>query len=434
MRRDIVHIGADELHYEICSIGQTALSFAEAGLDVYSENIGDPVIKGQEQPLWMKEIVGRAVRTDAVYGYSPTKGVLRTREFLAAKTNSRGGAQISPEDIIFFNGLGDAVSKVFGLLKRTARILVPSPGYMTYTSAEASHAGMQTVSYCLDPANGWLPDLDDLENRIRYNPSVAGILLINPDNPTGLVYPEEILRQMVGLARKYDLFIIVDETYENIVYNGKSSPLLCEVIGDVPAISMKSISKEMAWPGGRCGWIEVYNKTRDIRFDRYISSVLNAKMLEVCSSTLPQTVLPEIIGHPGYKSLVAERVRGYEAAARIAGELFNDTDGVFVNQSNGAFYTTVVFEEGRLAAGQRLVIENSEVGRRIEELAACPPAALDQRFTYYLLGATGICVVPLSVFNTELQGFRMTLLEKDEKRFTRTVQTIRDAINRYLSS
>ena len=96
--------------------------------------------------------------------------------------------------------------------------MVPTPTYTAHSSAEAVHAGDRSVSYRLDPNNHWYPDLDDLEKLIKYNPAVAGILIINPDNPTGAVYSEEILRGMIGLAQKYDLFVICDEVYLNIVY------------------------------------------------------------------------------------------------------------------------------------------------------------------------------------------------------------------------
>ena len=257
MRTDILHVGAGELTYEIRNIVIVGEKLQKLGTKVYWENIGDPIAKGEEIPLWMKQVVADLVMEDATYGYCPTRGMLATREFLAEKTNKRGGAQIGPDDIIFFNGLGDAISKVFGLLRPTARVVVPSPSYTTHSSAEAAHAGDRPVTYWLNPNNYWYPDLDDLEKRIKYNPAVAGILIINPDNPTGAVYPEEILRGMVALARKYDLFVICDEVYQAIIYNGQKTLPLAEVIGDVPAICMRGISKEMPWPGSRCGWIEV---------------------------------------------------------------------------------------------------------------------------------------------------------------------------------
>jgi alanine-synthesizing transaminase len=434
MRTDIVHIGAGELTYEIRNIVNVGVKLQKLGLSTNWENIGDPIAKGEKIPLWMKEIVSDAVMQDSTYGYCPTKGVLTTREFIAAETNQRGGVQIDPEDIIFFNGLGDAISKIFGFLRRTARVLVPTPSYTTHSSAEAAHAGDKPLTYILDPNHHWYPDLDDLEKSIKYNPAVAGILIINPDNPTGAVYPTHILEAIVEIAKRYDLFIICDEVYHNIVYNDTSTSPLSDVIGDVPAIAMRGISKEMPWPGSRCGWIEVYNGDKDPMFAKYIQSILNAKMVEVCSTTLPQTVYPRVVQHPKYQGYLGERIKRYEKFSNIAYDCLKDVKGVLVNRPNGAFYMSVCFEDGALTSRQTLPIENAEVKKLVESLVSPPGTSLDKRFVYYLLGATGICVVPLTSFATYLQGFRVTLLERDEDVFRHVFTTIAEAMTQYQAS
>lgn len=434
MRTDIVHIGAGELTYEIRNIVNVGLKLQSLGMKVHWENIGDPVAKGEVIPQWMKEIVADLAMEDATYGYCPTKGVLETRQFIADRTNSRGGVKLTAEDIIFFNGLGDAISKVFGFLKRTARVVVPTPSYTTHSSAEAAHAGDHPVSYALNPHNNWYPDLDDLEKRIKYNPAVAGILIINPDNPTGAVYPEEILRGMIDLARRYQLFIICDEVYHNMVYNGLSTVPISDIIGEVPALALKGISKEMPWPGSRCGWLEIYNAHNDPMFEKYVNSILNAKMVEVCSTTLPQTAIPRIVSHPEYPAYLAERLTRYEKCSGIAYEYLNNIEGILVNRSNGAFYMSVVFEDGVLNNEQTLPIENEVIRKEIEALVSGPEVSMDKRFVYYLLGSTGICVVPLSSFATDLQGFRITLLERDEETFRRVFQTVADKVRLYLDS
>jgi len=434
MRTDIVHMGAGELTYEIRNIVAVGEKLEELGMKTYWENIGDPVAKGERMPQWMKDIVSGMVQEDATYGYSPTKGILETRKFIAEQTNKRGKVQIGPDDIIFFNGLGDAISKVFGFLKRTARVVVPTPSYTTHSSAEAAHAADRPVTYKLDPHNHWYPDLDDLEKRIKYNPAVAGILIINPDNPTGAVYPVEIIKGMVELAKKYDLFVVCDEIYINIIYNGYSTLPVSDLIDDVPAIIMRGISKEMPWPGSRCGWIEVYNGHKDPMFEKFIQSIVNAKMLEVCSTTLPQLVMPRVVTHPQYQEYLEQRIKRYEKLSNIAYDCLKNLDGILVNRTNGAFYMSVVFEDGRLNNKQTLPIENPEVKTHVESLVNQPGVSLDKRFVYYLLGATGVCVVPLSSFATELQGFRSTLLETDEARFRKIFNTIAESINMYLAS
>ena len=434
MRTDIVHIGAGELTYEIRNIVKVAEKLQSLGVQVNLENIGDPVNKGESVPDWMKAIVSELVMQDSSYGYCPTQGVLETRKFLAGLNNRLGGAQISPEDIIFFNGLGDAITKVYGFLRRTARVITPSPTYTTHSSSEATHAGQPPVCYRLDPHNNWYPDIDELRKRVKYNPSVAGILIVNPDNPTGAVYPESILKEILAIAREFDLFIIADEIYRNLVFNGHETKPLSAMIGDVPGLSMKGISKEFPWPGARCGWIEIYNADKDPLFAAYAKSILNAKMVEVCSTTLPQQAIPGILQHPHYPAYLAGRLRRYERFSQIAYDRFKDVPGLLVNRTNGAFYMSVVLERDRLNHHQILPISNPEIRNLVETLTSGPDIQPDKRLVYYLLAATGICVVPLSSFNTPLQGFRMTLLEPDEVVFRSVIDTLASSIESYVES
>jgi len=434
MRNNIVHIGAGELTYEIRAIVEIAEKMNRFGLKTNMENIGDPIAKGEKIPQWMKEIVADLAMKDCSYGYCATKGLLETRKFLAEQTNARGKAQITAEDIIFFNGLGDAIQKVYGMLRREARVIGPSPTYSTHSSAEGAHAGQKPVTYRLNPDNHWYPDLDDLRLSIKYNPSISGVLVINPDNPTGAVYPERILQEIVAICKEFDLFLICDEIYHNLCYNGTSTRPISDLIGDLPAISMKGISKELPWPGSRCGWIEVYNADKDPVFAQYVQSILNSKMVEVCSTTLPQKAIPLILSHPEYPLYLATRKARYEKYANIAYLLLKDVPGIKVNRTNGAFYMSVVFDRGLLNDQQTLAIENHEVRAMVQELVAAPGTSLDKRFVYYLLASTGICVVPISSFCTDERGFRVTLLEMDEKEFTQVFKTLAQAIGAYLCS
>ena len=432
MRNNIVSLGADELKYEIREIVAVANEFGKLGIEIMWENIGDPVQKGEKIPDWIKEIVIEANREDASYAYSPTKGLEATREFLAQLANKNGNAKITKEDIIFFNGLGDAISKIYGQLKKEFRVIGPSPAYSTHSSAEASHAGAEYISYNLDPKNLWYPDLEDLRMKVKYNPAISGILIINPDNPTGAVYPKEVLQEIVSIAREYDLFVVCDEIYINMAYNGKRAVPLAEVIGDVCGISMKGISKELPWPGSRCGWIEVYNQKNDPVFAKYVKSILDNKMLEVCSTTLPQTVIPKIFGDARFPAHVAGRNKKYEWRANTAYDRLKDIKGIVVNRTNGAFYMTVMFEEGVLNGNQSLPVKDKAVRELVEKITH--GVALDKRFVYYLLATTGICVVPLTGFNCNLKGFRITLLENDEAKFDQLFKTIMEKILEYLKS
>jgi len=151
MRNEIVAPGAGELTYEIRNIVTVAEKVQHFGVKINWENIGDPIVKGELIPAWMKEIVAAEAMHDDSYAYCPTRGVLETREFVCDITNRRGGAQITPDDIIFFNGLGDAIAKVYGNLRAECRVLMPSPTYTTHSIGEASHAHAIPVCYRLKP-------------------------------------------------------------------------------------------------------------------------------------------------------------------------------------------------------------------------------------------------------------------------------------------
>lgn len=431
MRTQIVHPGADNLRYEIRQIVEVARAIEATGAAIRWENIGDPVAKGERVPDWIKQIVIQAAGEDLSFAYSPTKGLEETRDYIANERNLEGGIQITAEDILFFNGLGDAISTIYGALHPKARVIGPNPAYPTHSSAEAAHAGAPHITYRLDPEDGWKPDLADLEAKVVANPDIAAIIIINPDNPTGFVYPEETLAAIVDIAARYGLFLISDEIYSNLAYQGSGMRKLASVVGKVPAIAMRGISKEFPWPGARCGWIEIYNRDQDASFDRFAKSLLEAKMLEVCATTLPQKVLPRVMGDERYYPYLETRVSTYDRRARRAVEVLGSLPEVIIHPARGAFYMTAVFRTGALRPDQSLPLApqaQAIIGPQLGE-------ALDARFVYHLLGATGICVVPLSTgFNSDLEGFRFTLLEPDEQKFEVILQDMREALVAYLAS
>jgi aspartate/methionine/tyrosine aminotransferase len=434
MRNNIVYYGADELRYEIREIVEVGNKIEKTGVKMIWENIGDPVAKGEQVPPWIKGIVSEiAAKENISFAYSPTKGLLETREYIAYERNIEGGAQITAEDILFFNGLGDAISTVYQYLRKNARVIGPNPSYSTHSSAEAAHAGSSHITYRLDPHNNWYPDQDDLERKIAEHPEISGILIVNPDNPTSMVYSQDAIRHLVAIAKKNDLFIVSDEIYSNLVYGGVEHKKLASVIGDVPGMAMRGISKEFPWPGARCGWVEFYNSDKDPSFAKYAKTIFNAKMMEVCSTTLPQKALPKVMGDPRYYPYLKERTGAYWAKSQIAYRIFSEVDGLWVNKTYGAFYMTVLFKENALRAGQTLKPANARAGEIIKNIIDTPK--LDKRFVYSLLASRGICVVPLSTgFNSDLYGFRITLLEPDIRKFENIMKEIASAAKEYLAS
>ncbi len=433
MRQQLLSEGAKELSYEIREIVKKAELIKNLGKEIYWENIGDPIQKNHKLPDWIKQIIADLALQNESYSYCPSKGILETRKFLAQQTNQLGGAQITPDDICFFNGLGDAIAKVYQYITPTARVIGPSPAYSTHSSAEAAHASNEPLTYRLDPNNKWYPDLDDLYNKVKYNPNVVGILIINPDNPTGMVYPLQTLKRIVEIAKEFKLFLICDEIYINITYNGVRAYSLAEVIDDVPGIAMKGISKELPWPGARCGWMEYYNRGKDPDFNRFCQALDNAKMIEVCSTKLPQLAIPKILGDPRFKLYREETNRSIGKRSKIIADILHTVPQLTFNETFGAFYNTIIFRDGTLKNGQKIKINDALI-RKLVEGWVDQDIPQDKRFVYYLLGAKGVCVVPISSFCSELQGFRVTLLEENEAILIKTFTAIRDGIVEYLAS
>ena len=428
MRLNIVHPGAGELHYEIRGIVEFAEAMQKTGIDITWENIGDPVAKGEEVPQWIRELVAQEARRNESYGYSPTKGLQAAREFLSDQRREQGKADLDPEHILFFNGLGDAINKLYTWLNPKARVIGPNPAYPTHSVMEAAHGRSAHITYRLNPDNGWLPDIDEIRQKIAENPHIAGILIINPDNPTGTVYPLELLQQIVALAKEYKLFLIADEIYSNLAYTKGEFVSLAQLADGVPTIVLRGLSKEIPWPGSRCGWAEFYNIDADPDFAQYVQSIEEAKMAEVCATTLPQTVFPAIFGDPRYRDHLYNRRAIYKERAAKAAKLLNESPHLKVVEPKGAFYLPVTFTEDFMKTEVAKPAANPEAQKLLDViLSAIPLDDFDKRFCHKLLAATGICTVPLSTgFNSKVQGFRMTLLEADDDAFTRTLGAIKD--------
>jgi aspartate/methionine/tyrosine aminotransferase len=427
MRINIVHPGAGELKYEIRGIVKFALELERTGIPIIWENIGDPVAKGEGPPQWICDIVADEARQQpSSFGYSPTKGVNEARDFLASLRSRETGAHLGPEEILFFNGLGDAITKVYTWLNPSARVLGPNPAYPTHSSVEGAHGRSRQPTYDLDPANGWLPNVEDVRNKVKYNPQIAGLLIINPDNPTGMVYPRHVLEEFVSIAKEYNLFLIADEIYANLAFDTENFTSLAKIMDDVPTIIMRGLSKEVPWPGSRCGWLEFYNAKADPQFREYVNSIEEAKMTEVCSTTLPQAVLPKILSDARYPEHLAARRQAYQERAAVADRIINASPHLRTVPPKGAFYLPITFTEDFMAQPFTLPAANPAAQQLLDvELAKISEQDFDKRFCHQLLAATGLCTVPLTTgFNSSTPGLRMTLLESNPHQFQANLQTL----------
>lgn len=426
MRQNLLRANSELLRYPIREVVEIGKQLEKLGhFSMIWENIGDPITAGESVPQWIKQIVTDVAASSSTFAYTDSRGDITARQYVLDHFSSEKVCTI--DDILFFNGLGEAINKILNNLPKEARVLVPSPTYPSHATAEAMHAGCNFISYQLDPNSNWEPNIEEIENKVRYNEQIVAILVINPNNPTGSVYCRKTLEKIVAIAKKYDCFLIFDEIYHHMTFSDVESTLLYEIIGDVPGISMKGISKDVPWPGSRCGWLEVYNSEKDENFQNYIKMLLLAKMLEVCSTTLPQKVLPTIYAHSEFQPLLDERIRKYEKRADEAYAYFSTIPHVRINKPRGVFYLVVELLD---LPYSRLESKNKAIRLILDQLEK-EVMQEDFQFSYELMGSKGICVVPLSGFGSHLNGFRMTLLQNDDAVFTQILKQIGLAIAEY---
>lgn len=428
------------LRYEIREIVDFVQRLQELNPDlvIENENIGDPVAKGWPVPPFLKDLIRDEIAKpgDKVFGYTHSRGNIETRKWIVEYSKKFSpNSNLDYENILITSGLGAGISAVYHMLPKGQRIIQPSPSYPTHASMESFAAGEDPITYKLDPYNNWQPDLADLEEKLQDNPNIVGILLINPNNPTGAVYSAETIEQLVKLAEKYGVMLISDEIYFRLVYNGHSFVQITEIAKDrVPLIVMRGLSKDVPWPGGRCGWLEFHNTHIDPDFKKYVDSVKKRVLMEVCSVTLPQFLLPKIYEHPDFEAwLLAYNAHLQENSQEIAA-ILSTVKGLKVNPTNGAFYMMPIFEDGVLNDKQTLPIEHEGVRKFVEEMVAKPGLPPDKRFVYYLLANTGICSVPASSFFSPYYGFRITTLDYHPDRLKEIYQKLARAIEAYLAS
>lgn len=428
------------LKYAIREIVDTAQHIKELdpSYNFVWENIGDPVAKGWNVPPFLKQILIEEINkpNDEAFAYSHSRGNPQTRQWVAqyAKRFSPNST-LDYEHVLFTNGLGSAIAIVYQMLKPGARVIQPTPSYPTHVSLESFAAEAKPIFYNLDPNKNWEPDLTDLEQKIKASPEVAGILVINPNNPTGAVYSKETLQKIVTLAKKHHLFIIADEVYFRMVYNGYQHQQITELVqNQVPLIIMRGLSKDIPWPGGRCGWIEFHNTNLDDEFKKYSQSIKQRILLEVCSTSLPQRILPKLYNHPEFENWNKEYNKGLEEVANLITNILSKSKYLNVVKPNGAFYLMPLFKEGLLNHNQTLPIKNSTVKKYIEHEVSQPNFALDKRFTYYLLASEGIVVAPASGFYSHHHGFRVTTLDKNKERCKNTYTRLVKAAEAYVKS
>src|SRR5512132_963637 len=261
--------------YAIRNIVAEAKKVEAAGRKVSYLNIGDPIPFGFRTPPHLVEAVSRAMR-DGHNGYTPSPGIAAAREAVAGELSSRG-MPMDPDRVIVTSGTSEGIELALqALVDPGTEVLVPVPTYPLYTAVLAK-IGARAAYYRTDPARGWLPDIEHIRSLITT--STRALVVIDPNNPAGVVYPPEIRRQLIAIADEHNIPLLADEVYGDLAYDGPV-PALASLDQDAPIISFSSLSKAYLAPGWRAGWLAV---GRTDRLDGVLSAIKKLADGRLCS-------------------------------------------------------------------------------------------------------------------------------------------------------
>ncbi|MEB4615224.1 pyridoxal phosphate-dependent aminotransferase [Leucobacter sp. M11] len=340
------------------------------GRTITKLNIGNPAPFGFRAPEALVEAVARALAGDG-QGYSDSRGVLPAREAVAEYYRSLGVAGVGPDDVLLGNGVSELISLVLQtLLDPGDEVLVPAPDYPLWT-AQVTLSGGRAVHYpCVESA-GWAPDLDAIEALIT--PRTRALVLINPNNPTGAVYPPETVRRFASLAEQYGLLLLADEIYDRILYDGARHEHAATHVTDTLCVTFSGLSKAWLAAGFRSGWLVLSgNRERARSFLEGLSLLANMRM---CANTPAQYAIPAALTGPQpIEALIAPGGR-LAVQRETAHRLLNEIEGVSCVRPAGALYLFPRLDPERF------------------------PIADDQAFVIELLRATGILVTNGTGFN-----------------------------------
>jgi len=323
------------------------------GVDILKLNIGNPAPFHFTAP---DEIIRDMIYTlRSAEGYSDSKGIFSARKAIMQYCQLKGIRDVGVDDIYTGNGVSELITmSMQGLLDDGDEILLPAPDYPLWTAA-VSLAGGTPVHYMCDEQNAWNPDIADMESKITAH--TKGIVLINPNNPTGALYPREILEEIVRLADKYGLILFSDEIYDRLVMDGLQHISIAALAPHVPCITFNGLSKSHRVAGFRCGWMVVSGDKKRIR--GYIEGLNLLSSMRLCSNVPAQHIIQTALG--GYQSadeLLCPGGRVYEQREFIYNAL-NSIDGVSAVKPKAAFYIFPRFDMRKfnLKNDERFVLE-----------------------------------------------------------------------------
>jgi alanine-synthesizing transaminase len=313
-------------------IMDAARQMEDEGQKIIKLNLGNLAVFGFDAPEEIQQDMIRNLPNSA--GYSDSKGIFGARKAVMHETQKQGISGVTLDDIYLGNGASELITMATNaLLDNGDELLLPMPDYPLWTAA-TSLSGGKPVHYLCDEANGWMPNLDDI--RAKITPRTKGIVVINPNNPTGVMYSDELLKQIILIAREHGLVILADEVYDKVLYDGIKHTAMASLSTDVLTLTFNSLSKSYRSCGYRAGWM-VVTGDKTIAKD-YIEGLNMLSNMKLCSNVPGQWAIQTALG--GYQSineLVGEGGR-LRRQRDLAYELITAIPGVTCVKPQAALY------------------------------------------------------------------------------------------------
>ena len=333
MRRFEKSVKLNNVCYDIRGpVMDEATRMEAEGIKILKLNIGNPATFGFRAPRELVEIMSDNL--DKTEGYSDSRGLPAAREAIAAYDKKKGIEGVGLADIYTGNGVSELITlSMQGLLDYGDEILVPSPDYPLWT-ASVSLAGGTAVHYICDEASGWYPDLKDIERKMT--PRTKGIVVINPNNPTGALYPKEILEGIVKLAEYNDLIIFADEIYDRLVMDGKKHTSIASLTNKCLCLTFNGLSKSHLVAGYRVGWMSISGDRENAK--GYLEGINMLSNMRLCSNVPAQSLIaPALSMEKETQEMLLPGGRVYEQRECIT-RAINDIPGLKTTKPEAAFY------------------------------------------------------------------------------------------------
>ena len=309
-----------------------AARMEEEGLKVLKLNIGNPAPFGFRAPEEVIQDMRDSIVTSQ--GYSDSRGIFAARKAVMQYAQIKGIPNVTMKDVFTGNGASELIQlSLHALLNTGDEVLIPSPDYPLWTAC-ANLAGGTAVHYICDEQSDWYPDLADIESKIT--PKTKAIVIINPNNPTGALYPRQVLEGIVEIARKHELIIFSDEIYDRLVMDGQEHISIASLAPDLFCVTFSGLSKSHMVCGFRVGWM-ILSGNKALAKD-YIEGLNMLSNMRLCSNVPGQAIIQTALG--GYQSVNEYIIPGgriYEQREYIC-DIINNIPGLSVVKPKAAFY------------------------------------------------------------------------------------------------